>query len=76
MLFDEPLQHGLVELISATTICENFLCPPLEIIYCASKPCDANADCQEGNLKAVCNCRSGYQGDGKSCTDIDVVIHN
>ena len=43
----------------------------LEIIYCKPGVCDANANCTEGNLQAVCTCKSGFYGDGKSCTDTD-----
>ena len=42
-----------------------------EIIYCASNPCDSNAVCTEGYLKADCTCNSGFYGDGKSCSDVD-----
>ena len=40
-------------------------------MYCTSGACDVNAICSEGNLQAICNCKTGFQGDGKTCTDID-----
>ena len=43
----------------------------LEIIYCATNPCDKNATCQEGNLKPICTCHTGYSGDGFTCANID-----
>ena len=42
-----------------------------EIMYCTSNPCDSNAVCTEGYLKADCTCKSGYYGDGESCSDVD-----
>ena len=49
----------------------NLFFPFSEIKYCTSNPCDPNAVCAEGYLKADCMCKSGYYGDGKLCSDVD-----
>lgn len=33
--------------------------------------CDANAVCDDTGDSIVCTCAEGYQGDGRTCTDID-----
>ncbi|MFT3766506.1 MAG: calcium-binding EGF-like domain-containing protein [Minicystis sp.] len=33
--------------------------------------CDPNADCVDTPAYYTCVCKAGYQGDGKTCTDID-----
>ncbi|XP_022809656.1 protein jagged-1-like [Stylophora pistillata] len=34
-------------------------------------PCDVNADCHNTNGSYSCSCKSGFIGNGKTCTDID-----
>jgi EGF domain len=33
--------------------------------------CDPNALCESTSGKVVCTCKTGYEGDGKSCRDVD-----
>ena len=33
--------------------------------------CDTNATCDGASGVAVCTCKTGYQGSGKSCTEVD-----
>jgi hypothetical protein len=33
--------------------------------------CDINADCRDTGAAVECICRTGYQGDGQSCQDVD-----
>ena len=44
-----------------------FFC--LDYNHCASSltVCDKNADCLNGDMTYFCRCRTGYQGDGKTC---------
>jgi hypothetical protein len=39
--------------------------------HCTASSCDANATCDDGSGKIVCTCKPHFDGDGKSCTDID-----
>ena len=41
----------------------------LDYDHCASSltVCDINADCLNGDMTYFCRCRTGYQGDGKTC---------
>lgn len=38
---------------------------------CAEAKCHTNAMCDDSTGAPVCTCNNGYQGDGKSCADID-----
>ena len=41
-------------------------------VTCAnSHPCDANASCADGTSGPRCTCNAGFEGDGKTCTDVD-----
>ncbi|XP_044165479.1 epidermal growth factor-like protein 6 [Acropora millepora] len=48
----------------------------LDVDECAAFPniCDVNADCHNTNGSYICNCKTGYSGDGKTCsrTVIDI----
>ena len=35
---------------------------------CVTQPCDSNADCTNTVGSYSCQCRSGYTGDGNTCT--------
>ena len=37
-------------------------------------PCSINATCQNAMGSFVCTCKSGFNGDGLSCTGIFLVI--
>ena len=42
----------------------------LDIDECkdGSNNCDTNANCQNTNGSYTCTCKTGYSGDGKTCT--------
>ena len=42
--------------------------PYLVIDYCASNPCDVNAECSSSVGSFSCACNPGYTGDGFTCT--------
>lgn len=42
-------------------------CTPV-IVTCEDLVCDPNATCQALSASALCRCKSGYEGDGTTCT--------
>ncbi len=38
---------------------------------CEVGTCSSNAQCADASGQAICSCRSGFSGDGITCTDID-----
>ena len=47
----------------------------LDVDECAmnsTNNCSVNADCENTEGAFLCTCRSGFAGDGKSCTGITI----
>ena len=42
-----------------------------ECLNVGSNQCDANATCANTEGSYVCQCREGYEGEGKKCTGTD-----
>ncbi|XP_028406443.1 delta-like protein A [Dendronephthya gigantea] len=38
---------------------------------CASSPCSANANCTNTDDSYLCKCQTGYEGNGRHCTDVN-----
>ncbi len=41
---------------------------------CDTSLCDANATCAEDGNGVICSCNTGYEGDGRSCSDVDECV--
>ncbi|XP_041379174.1 neurogenic locus notch homolog protein 1-like, partial [Gigantopelta aegis] len=46
-----------------------------DINECEQNPCGLNANCTNTNGSYTCACRTGYSGDGHSCTDINECLN-
>lgn len=46
-------------------------CENIDECTAGTSPCDSNAVCEDTQGSYNCACNSGYQGDGKTCTELD-----
>ena len=51
-------------------ICSILFPQIVDVDECTSKPCHANATCNDTEGSYMCACHSGYSGDGVNCTGI------
>ena len=68
-------ENGGCGLPSAMTCTDNLGAPPTcnDVDECAlgTDACDNNASCTNKVNGYICTCDAGYQGDGKTCTDVN-----
>src|SRR5262245_32735751 len=48
----------------------------LQSLACQQAGCSSNATCDESSGSPVCVCKTGFTGDGKTCTDINECLTN
>ncbi|XP_078384224.1 uncharacterized protein LOC144666717 [Oculina patagonica] len=76
--YDEDCVHTLGAKLGYTwdvvpcNSCFNFTCySDLDECKTRTDNCDVNADCENTVGSYTCTCKSGYEGDGKTCKDLD-----
>ena len=46
-----------------------------DIDECVDRACDPNAECMDTDGAYVCQCNTGYAGDGKTCSGILILSY-